>query len=232
MQIAKPSSTSTDSLPQSWVEKMFDKMLLDYGKKFVDQWAGADPDKLIAHWAREMASYTGPEIKRGLTAMEGRDWPPSLPEFKKMCRPPVDDMKAYYEAVEGVTARERGELGIWSHPAIFWAASRMTFDLREQTYSHNKTRWEKALADEMEKGEWPAIPAPMLALPEPGKGKLAKEEALRRLRELQADGLIKQPDSRINHLGWAHKILKRHENRDQSLPSVSLRFAREALGIK
>ncbi len=141
------SLTSMQPLPDRWVEAMFDKMFLDYGKKFTDQWGGTDPARLVAHWAAEMASFTGPEIKRGLAAMAGKDWPPTLPEFKKMCRPTVDPLVAYYEALAGVQERKKGEMGTWSHPAIFWAAMPLAFDLGSQTYSQIKIRWEAALSN-------------------------------------------------------------------------------------
>jgi hypothetical protein len=214
-------------LPERWIEKMFDKMLLDYGKKFTDQWGGADTGALIAHWSREMASYTGPEIKRGLAAMEGRDWPPTLPEFKKLCRPPVDPLVSYYQAVEGMSARERGEVGRWTHPAIFWAAVAVgAYDLKHQSYSQMKARWELALQDQMEKGEWEAVPQPMIALPAPGKSLTSKQEATRMLEQLGASDTLKL---RSDHRAWIPKVLQRAEKGDDSLPPIALRFAREAM---
>lgn len=226
------SSTSTIPLPESWIEKMFHKMLLDYGKKFTDQWGGADTDELIAHWAREMASYTGAEIKRGLAAMETRDWPPTLPEFKKMCRAPVDSLVAYYEAVTGVQARAAGEFGKWSHPAIYWAAMPMSFDLGSQTFSQVKPRWERALAEQMDKGEWPEIPNTMLALTAPGTAApLSREEADAMLRKLKAVVIKKSADSKIDHRAWAKRILERNKRRDPSLSLLQVKFAQEAMAV-
>jgi hypothetical protein len=226
MQIASSTSTS-QPLPSSWVEKMFDQMLLTYGKKFVDQWGTADFDKLTAHWAREMASYTPAEIKCGLSALELRDWPPTLPEFKKMCRPPVDVTAAYYEAVAGVQERERGNVGKWSHPAIFWASVQIgAFDLKSQSYSQIKDRWEKALQAEMDKGQWSAIPEPMIALPAPGKGRSSREEAARALSDLGAADILKP---RTNHKAWIKSVLERAQKGDETLPGISIRFAKEAM---
>ena len=220
------AESAADPLPRSWVEKMFDKMLLDYGKKFIDQWGGADPEKLVNHWAQEMASYSPQEIKRGLAAMEGRDWPPTLPEFKKMCRPPVDGAAAYHEAVSGCHARDRGEMGMWSHPAIFWAASRMAFDLKNQTYSSIKGQWERELQAEMDKGAWDEIPAPVAALQPPGKAQLSRAEAAQRLQELGASDVLK---AKTDHKLWAKRILKRVANGDRGLSPLQVRFAEEAL---
>lgn len=223
------TESSTSPLPTSWVEKLFHKMLLDYGKKFTDQWGGADTDELIAHWSREMGGYSGQEISRGLKAMDGRDWPPTLPEFKKMCRPPIDALVAYYEALAGVQARAAGEMGEWSQPAIFWAAMPMAFDLTNQSYSQVKGRWESSLSAQLELGVWEPIPKPALALPAPGAGKLSKESAAKMLRELDAVGVTKKASDGIDHKRWAKRIMERHKNGDKTLSMIQIQFAKEAL---
>lgn len=203
-------------------------MLLDYGKKFGDQWAQTDMDTLIAHWSRELAGYTGVELRRGLDALATRDWPPTLPEFKKLCRRPLDATAAYYEAVTGTQARAAGEYGKWSHPAIYWAAMPLSFELREQPAHHMKTRWEAALNEQMDRGEWPEIPQPMIALPAPGKAKTSREEASQRLRELGATTIVK--DHRGGDMrGWVRRVLERGAAGDTSLPMISVKFAHEAL---
>lgn len=232
MQPTTTSSTSPQPIPLDWIERLLDKMLLDYGKKFVDQWGAVDTDKLIAHWSRELAGYLPAELKRGYEALAGRDWPPSLPEFKRMCRPAVDGLVAYYEAVEGVRARERGEMGTWSHPAIFWASVKLAFDLKSLSYSSIKDRWEVALSTEMDKGQWAEIPQPALALPAPGKGHLSREEATRRLAELHANAVIKPVSGKHDYRAWIGKVLGRAKKKDSTLPHISLRFAKEALEVK
>jgi len=224
--------TSTDALPRRWIEKLFDEMLLDFGKKFVDQWASADPDKLIMHWANELSGYTGAEIRQGLTAQKKLDWPPTLSIFKKLCRPDVDPTVAYYQAVAGCQARSRGEVGEWPHPSIFWAARSMTHDLLSLSYSQVKTRWEIALSEQIAKTEWDEIPKPMKQLAAPGKTDLSKEKAAILIKEFKARDVVKTETSPIDHLLWAKKIMKRHENKDRSIQSISLKFAREALGMK
>lgn len=230
MNLTLASSTSTNALPESWVERLFERMLLDYGKKFSDQWGGADTDTLIAHWSRELAGYTGAELKRGLDALGTREWPPTLPEFKKLCRRPLDSTAAYYEAVAGVQARVAGEYGKWSHPAIYWAAMPLSHDLRESTYSQIKPRWEAALAHQLEQGEWAEIPQPMIALPAPGKAKTSREEAAQRLRELGASTIVKDGAGR-DAKRWARNLLEREAAGEVLLP-IQSRFAREALDIK
>lgn len=223
-------STSTTALPERWVEKMFHKMLLEYGKKFTDQWGGADTDELIAHWARELGNYTVPEIKRGLAALDTRDWPPTLPEFKKMCRAPLNELMAYHEAVAGLEARGKGELGAWSHPAVYWAASLLRVDLMRQTYALVKERWAQALKGQMERTEWADIPPARVLLPAPDTSPAAKELATKMVRELGATSVIKSARDGINHLRWAEKIIAR-VGKDKELSMIQIQFAKLALGI-
>lgn len=222
------NQTSSTSPPlQAWVEKLLHYMLLCYGKRFTDQWGMTDSQELIDVWANGLAGFSRDELKRGKDALAGRDWPPTLPEFKKLCRRPLDPMHAYYEAVAGVQARAAGEYGKWSHPAVYWAAMPLAFELREQSYSQVRCRWEAALSEQLDKGEWPEIPQPMVALPAPGKTKTSREEAAKRLQELGAATVIK--DSAGNDMRrWARKILEREARGDKTLLPIQVRFAREA----
>lgn len=229
--LTKPSLTSTP-LPESWVEKLFHRMLLEYGKKFSDQWGGADTDELIAHWANELAGYTGEEIKRGLAAMAGRDWPATLPEFKKMCRPPVNEMAAYYEAIAGLEARGKGEMGEWSHPAIYWAASYLKADLMSQTYSQVKDRWNALLKGQMERTEWAPIPQARVLLPPPDVSPAAKAHAEKMIADLNAKGIIKAVNDTRDHKLWAKRILERLSNGDKTLSMIQIKFAKMAMDIK
>ena len=230
MTLTLASSTSTEALPERWVERLFERMLLDYGKKFSDQWGGADTDALIAHWSRELAGYTGPELKRGLDALSSRDWPPTLPEFKKLCRRPMDAVTAYYEAVAGVQARANGKYGKWSHPAIYWTAMPLSLELREQTYEQMKARWQAALTEQLDKGEWPEIPQAMVALPAPGKTKTSREEASQRLHELGAATIVKDAWGN-DPKRWARKLLEREAAGEPLLP-IQVRMAHEALATQ
>jgi hypothetical protein len=217
----------TDAIPQKWIQKLFNEMLLAYGKKFTEQWAGADPESLQRHWATKLAGMTGPEMKRGVDKLDSRDWPPTLPEFIKMCKPSVDPLIAYYEAVAGVQSRSKGEMGTWSHPAIYWAATPMAFDLSNQTYSQIKPRWERALSDQMERGEWEEVKMPLVALPEAAR--FSREEASKRLHEVGAIGMIRGDDDRTDHKAWAKIAMDDLKNGGKRFPAITYKMAKEAL---
>jgi len=214
------------------VESLFARMEAMYGAKFLDMWRGTDANLVKQLWADEMGKLSTEDLKRGYAALITRDWPPSLPEYVKMCKPSIDPLVAYYEAVNGIQAREKGERGSWSHPAIFWAAIKVSaHDLKHQAYSQIKIRWEKALQDEMEKGEWAPVPEPLIALPAPGKSEMSREHATKMVSELKATETIKKASDGIDHLRWARRVLEREKRKDSTLPGISVRFAREALGM-
>lgn len=219
------SLTSTEALPTQWVTRIFDVMLATFGKKFIDQWVGVEPQKLQAHWAAKLAGFSSAELKRGVDALDKQTFCPTLPDFMRLCRPPIDPLAAYYEAVEGVTARERGEVGNWSHPAIFWASVAVgAHDLKSSTYSHIKQRWETALQAEIDKGQWVAIPEPMIALPAPSRretDRVVAAKVLAGLKDMSGNG-------KTDHRRWAQKILERVAS-GESMPAVSVRMAKEAL---
>lgn len=219
-----------DAMPKNWIESLFEKMLFEYGKKFSDQWGGANPESLKLHWAQRLADLKNDELRRGVSALQTKDWPPSLPEFRKMCKPSIDPTVAYYEALSGCQSREKGEMGEWSHPSIYWAAVKVgAFDLTHQTYSHMKARWEKALQDEQDKGEWVAIPQPMIALPEPGKSGLSPEKAEQMVKELRAEGITKTVASKTDHKLWAKRIIEQSKKPNHGLSMIQISFAKEVL---
>lgn len=174
-------------LPAAWVKKLRQRLAAMYGAKFIQQWEGIPEPELDAVWAEELAGYSGEEIATGLSACRGRPFPPTLPEFMGLCRPSLNMEAAYSEAVAGMESRRRGEIGEWSHPAVFWAAVKVgQHDLLNMGWKAIQARWEKALRTEFAKGRWPEIPAPMVALPAPGNTTLDREEADKRLQEVGA----------------------------------------------
>ncbi len=190
-------------------------------------------DNWKCSWAEafEEEGITPKDIKAGLRVCRAKcEWPPSCAEFIKACRPSVDPMVAYYEAIAGIQSRAAGEMGKWSHPAIFWAAMPMAFDLGQLSFSQIKMRWERALSAQMDRGEWEPIPQPMIALPEPGKSVLSKEMAGQLLSEYKAGDATKSTTDKIDHRLWAKRILKRLEQKDRTLTAHQIWSAKIAMG--
>lgn len=219
-------STSINAIPDSWVEKLFERMVGLYGNKFLDMWGKTDLLQVKAIWAQELGKLSRDEIAKGANALINQEWCPTLPQFIKLCRTDIDVVTAYYEAVNGVIAREKGEIGEWSHPAIFWASVKVgSFDLKNQTYSNIKARWERALDEEINKGEWSDIPQAQIALPPPATP-ATKDIAEKYLAETQ---IIKKQESKTDHKRWAKIILQREKDGDKTLTHIQLSMAKDAM---
>jgi len=224
MQLATPS-TMLDPLPLTWASKLLARLTEMYGAQFLRQWDAVPAERLPVVWAEELAGYTGVEIARGLAACRQQKFPPTLPEFLMLCRPNLEPATAYQEAVAGMTERAGGGIGIWSHPAIYWAAVRVgRYDILSNGYQIMRSRWETALRAVMEQGRWDPVPEPRAALPAPGQTQLTREEAEQRLRELEASRVL-QPSG--DHRRWVRRTLERVA-RGESVPLGVLRRAREA----
>jgi len=200
-------------------------MHLLYGAKFAQQWEGLTPRELKDSWNQKLACLDEAQVRHGLVACMTREWPPTLPEFVKLCCPWMAPEVAYHEAVRGMSARKRGEIGIWSHPAVYWAAVGVsTVDLLSSTYGSIKTRWEKTLSDELAKGAWPDIPEPRQALPAPGQTLATKAEAAAALKKMGADKALDQ--SGRNARRWIEKWDERMAKGEQPTPAIAAMLKR------
>lgn len=150
----------------------------------VDNWRAA--------WADSFAdeSLTPDDLRVGIAACRKLfDWPPSLPQFLKACRPPLDYERAFYEAVEQMRKRATSA-DTWSNPAIYWAAQTIGDDLQMTPYAAFSRRWAGALDGAIEKikaGALPdSVPARLEALPAPGRQSVSDEQAAANLARLKA----------------------------------------------
>ena len=155
---------------------------------------------------------------------------PSCAEFILACRPEIDPVATYHEAVAGLEARGKGEAGTWSHPAVFWAASLLARELMGQSYSQIKEKWAVALRAQLARTEWAEIPPPRVRLSAPDMAALTREEAAAQLRNLQAAAAFAPKGADSDGLEWARDIKRRQKSGDRALQSIQIKFADEALG--
>lgn len=75
------------SLPEAWVDRIFEKLTLIYGREFTSRWEGLPIAEVKADWAHELAGFANwPEaIKYGLENMPA-DRAPTVLQFRDMCR--------------------------------------------------------------------------------------------------------------------------------------------------
>lgn len=222
------SSTSRQPpLRADWIERLFDRMAGLYGARFADAWRGVDPERVKRTWAEELAGFTGEEIARGVTALKTRDWPPTLPEFVKLCRPPADARADWAEACEQMRIRlkERGE-DRWSRPAVYWAAVAIgAYDLNALAWEQIRGRWERALAE----AKSDPIPDYLAQLPAPGQETVSREDAATRMGQIIAAIGAPLPGTTPDGTKWAVSLMQR-EAGNEVLHAVSRSAWREVLG--
>lgn len=202
------------------------------------KWRKEFPDaKSIESWQDAWAEaftedgITPQDVATGLKACRRLfDWPPSLVEFTKACRPYLIPENAFHDAVRGLAARKRGEVGQWAHPAIYWATVRVgRHDMENCGYSVLKARWEAALVEELSRSSWADIPQPAPALPAPGKTELTRADVAPEVQKMVA--AVMRPKTRER--GWAADIIAEHERKGGRKATVTvLAMAKRALGIE
>jgi hypothetical protein len=204
-----------------------------YGSRFADMWAGVDLEEMKQYWAGKLGALSRAELATGYRMLDSKDWPPTLPEFIKLCRPNLDPHLAFHEALVQGSKRElevAGEADVWSHPAIYWAWVKIgSFAMTHQGYDVLRPRWVEALRESVENPELQPVPEKRKALAAPGKTLMPPEKA----RELLAQLRIKRvPQGTISQqTDWAREVLAKSE-RGEPVTFASLRMAEEALGIR
>lgn len=228
MQLTSTRAEGAVVPPVAWAMRLIERLQALYGAKFSQQWADIKPGRLAELWAEEIAGYTAEEIQRGLAACRARVFPPTLPEFLTLCRPALNPETAYHEAVAGVSARSSGEMGVWSHPAIYWAAQRVSaHDLLSQGWQAIRGRWEFALRDVLAQGRWDPIPAPHLQLAAPGRSEPSREEARRFLASIKATTGSSLFGEKQDPRAWAARVIERAKTQHVSI--AVLQMAQRAL---
>ncbi|PWF25042.1 hypothetical protein [Corticimicrobacter populi] len=204
-----------------------------YGATFDRQWSGTSPDRLAEIWAEEISDLTGQEIAAGLQACRARPLPPTMPEFRIMCRPEVDPYTAFREAAVGMEARARELRGDWTHPAIYWAAVRIgTHDLLNIGYQRLRLHWEKVLREEFARGQWPEIPNPAPALPAPGQTLATRAEAAAAMEHIRRETGLDPQQQPSDKRAWARRIVDDHQRKGGRRYSAAvLDMAKQAAGM-
>lgn len=172
------------------IEKLFQKMEDRYGSLWVSRYGSLPRERVKRTWAEDLADMTHNELALGMNRCRDLKWPPTLPEFRELCRPAVDHEGAYWHAVTQMSNRERGTAEAWDSPVIYWAAVRIWPELKTLPYPAVKRRWQltlDAVLAEMQAGSLPAeIPPRRAELPAPGRATLSRAEALARLATLRS----------------------------------------------
>ena len=75
-------------LPDSWIEKLFQKFEDWYGAKWAAQYGDFPRERVKATWAEELGGFAsqGDAIAQAINAQKNSPFPPTLPEFLVLCR--------------------------------------------------------------------------------------------------------------------------------------------------
>lgn len=87
-------------LPSDWVDYVFSRLTVRYGRAFLDRWNGIDLALVKADWAAELAGFTHwtEAIDHALDHLPADGKPPTVNEFAAMCyRAPKPDRPALPE---------------------------------------------------------------------------------------------------------------------------------------
>lgn len=189
----KPATSEIAApLAEAWVERVFDRLTAQLGAKMADLYNGANPALVKAEWGDGLAGFASDEIKRGLKVCQTRIFAPTLGEFLRLCRPALDPELAWFEAVEGMAARNAGKIGEWTHPAVYRAAVVMAYEVLNVSYNQAKKSWAWRLEKEFAAGWGEAIPAPALRLTrEEPKPAAPNAEQKQKIAELLAGRVVK-----------------------------------------
>lgn len=150
--------------PAAWIGRVFDRLSAQFGARLADLYAGVPPEHVRDEWADALADFHSSEIARGLKACQSRQFAPNLGEFLRMCRPALDPEVAWLEAYYGMRSRAHGDVGEWSHPAVYRAAAQFQFELRSGQFRDHRKAWTWLLEREFAAGWGHEVPAPLVQI--------------------------------------------------------------------
>lgn len=213
---------------------LMDHLFNRFDGAYPNRWRAAfASEQAISNWRESWAEAFDEEgltpqmISDGLrTCRKTYDWPPSITEFLKACKPQINVDAAIYEAIEQMRKRQHGK-DSWSNPAIFWAAREVgEFDMITQSFTSIKPRFESALKKVLASEILP-VPARVPALVAPGAAESTREYGAQRLEELGASHVLKR-GPRGPGLHWAYQIVA-DDKATGKVPLNKLNIARQAI---
>lgn len=142
------------------------EMRMFYGKKFIDQWSGVDPNDMANKMAQLFCDLTPDDLAKGFAKMQTQAWPPTLPEFKSWC---IGDQRSQWLGANEAWSVARGSIDFNGYElTVVWTKEcAISFDaVCDQVKLGDKfqiaeakkvfiERYERMVADAIERGEKP-----------------------------------------------------------------------------
>lgn len=209
----------------SHIDRLYQRFQGIYMQKWASQFTS---DAMLANWRETwgegLAGLTADQVRRGLNGCANLDWPPSLPEFRRLC---VGEQQRNYEAMfreaaELAGKRLSGSEVKWPNSLTYWAAR--NFGMRElasAAWSSSKSLWIDCVDALLEEEEIKPIPTEEVKeLPAPGKRTVTDEEARQRIAQavsgMRMGGPAKTTDEEFGlnqYNDWIKKAHQTHTKR-------------------
>lgn len=99
------------SLPETWTNKIFDKMTLIYGRDFAARWEGMQIADVKADWSHELSGYENrPKAISWALQNLPVGKPPTVLEFRKLANTLPQEATVFLDAPRADPARVQHEL--------------------------------------------------------------------------------------------------------------------------
>lgn len=216
------------------MDRFFDNFRALFGAKFTSQF---DDPKFyniwLVTWANGLKGLTKTQMLEGLKKCVDLAWPPSIGEFRALCRsehqPNYETL--FHEAAKLAAQQVHGVEVNWPSALLYWSAEAFGWDeLRFATWGNCQRQWTAAV-DEMLKEEiLPPIPAQQ-ALPAPGKSCITMEDVGRLTRALAAEMKMGNTSGEVDEWGltperqWVKTVHLKHTAR-QSMQAAEAALKR------
>ena len=172
------------------------------GAQSVENWRSAWVEAFLEE------GITPSEVKAGIAACRKLyDWPPSINEFIKACRP--DRTEALFIQAQRLVFIPVDDRNYAGDAVLYWSIQRFgEHDLKTATNAGG-SRWRQVVAEVIDHGRrglLPIIPVRREQLPEPGQASISSPEVDRRIKSVVG--------SKLNPIGdkaWAERLKARHE---------------------
>lgn len=149
---------SPSSLPDPWVERIFAKLALVYGRDFLSRWEGQDLKVVKADWGHELRCFqqSPKAIAYGLSALDPAK-PPTVLQFREACLRAPQYAPPALPAPKADPAVVAAALGAFQRPKGFsfkgWAYALQEREQRgDRLTEAQRAAWRLALQHRMDEG--------------------------------------------------------------------------------
>lgn len=141
------------SLPESWVNRIFQRLTLVYGRDFLSRYEGQDLGAVRAGWGEELTGFQqAPDAIKFALEILPSDKPPTVLQFRDLCRKapqyapkalpaPAPDPAIAAKALEALRPAKRVDPLQWAHDL----KEREERDTRKSLTEFQRKAWREAL---------------------------------------------------------------------------------------